>query len=244
MSEFNLEKNPLVQSYYPEPVEAEEAEVIAAEKGSDDSTKLPESITKEEPNTRTPFASFDEAQAAIREGFTGKYSVGGKPYKTEGVSLDSDHPLNTDKVTDEDLMEAELLEMKKFEEEDNLKEQGAVDKYFDQQAKGAFRVGAATTEEQVEGSRPGEREIDTDTFVDRSFQGEGESDEAMDLSEAPTTVVTDKIMDIVDAMPPRTPKANRKEWAMKEFRKRYINADISDEELEVKVDTFLEFANQ
>ena len=51
-------------------------------------------------------------------------------------------------------------------------------------------------------------------------------------------------MDIVDAMPPRTPKANRKEWAIKEFRKRYINADISEEELEVKVDTFLQFANQ
>jgi len=103
-------------------------------------------------------------------------------------------------------------------------------------------MGKGTTEEQVEGSKPGEKEIDTDTFVDRSFQGEG--DGAMDLSKAPTEVVTDKIMDVVDAMPPRTPKAKRKEWAMKEFRKRYSNADISEEELEVKVDTFLEFANQ
>ena len=66
----------------------------------------------------------------------------------------------------------------------------------------------------------------------------------MDLSKASVEVVTDKIMDVVDAMPPRIPKSKRKEWAMKEFRKRYSNADISEEELEVKVDTFLEFANQ
>ena len=99
-----------------------------------------------------------------------------------------------------------------------------------------------STEEQAEGNRPGEKEIDTETFVDRSFQGEG--DEAMDLSKAPTEVVTDKIMDVVDAIPPRTPKKNRKEWAMKEFMKRYSNANITPEELEVKVDTFLEFANQ
>lgn len=234
VTENNMADIGVIKSYYGDkldaPVEAEELPETLVE-------ELPETILEEEPNTRTPFASFDEAQAAIKEGFTGKYSVGGKPYKTEGVSLDSDHPLNTDKVTDEDLMEAELLEMKKFEEEDNLKESGAAEKYFNQQADGLDRMGKGTTEEQVEGSRPGEREIDTDTFVDRSFQGEG--DEAMDLEGASAEIVSEKIFDVVDSVPPRTPKKNRVEWAVKEFKKRYTNALMSDEEIEVRIESLL-----
>ena len=232
MSEFNLDKNPLVQSFYPEATE--EAEVIL-EEGGGNPTKLP-------PESSTVFSSFDEAKAAIDGGFTGKYSVGGKAYKTAEPKYPDNKPagmLSNDAGDELDIEDALAAD---FGEEAKLKESGAVEKVFDQQAEALSTMGKGVSEEQAEGNRPGEKEIDTETFVDRSFQGEG--DEAMDLSEAPTEVVTDKIMDVVDAIPPRTPKKNRKEWAMKEFMKRYSNANITPEELEVKVDTFLEFANQ
>ena len=233
MSEFNLDKNPLVQSFYPEATE--EAEVILEEGGGSGLTKLP-------PESSTVFSSFDEAKAAIDGGFTGKYSVGGKAYKTAEPKYPDNKPagmLSNDAGDELDIEDALAAD---FGEEAKLKESGAVEKVFDQQAEALSTMGKGVSEEQAEGNRPGEKEIDTETFVDRSFQGEG--DEAMDLSEAPTEVVTDKIMDVVDAIPPRTPKKNRKEWAMKEFMKRYSNANITPEELEVKVDTFLEFANQ
>ena len=232
MSEFNLDKNPLVQSFYPEATE--EAEVIL-EEGGGNPPKLP-------PESSTVFSSFDEAKAAIDEGFTGKYSVGGKAYKTAEPKYPDNKPagmLSNDAGDELDIEDALAAD---FGEEAKLKESGAVEKVFDQQAEALSTMGKGVSEEQAEGNRPGEKEIDTETFVDRSFQGEG--DEAMDLSKAPTEVVTDKIMDVVDAIPPRTPKKNRKEWAMKEFMKRYSNANITPEELEVKVDTFLEFANQ
>jgi len=233
MSEFNLDKNPLVQSFYPEATE--EAEVILEEGGGSGLTKLP-------PESSTVFSSFDEAKAAIDGGFTGKYSVGGKAYKTAEPKYPDNKPagmLSNDAGDELDIEDALAAD---FGEEAKLKESGAVEKVFDQQAEALSTMGKGVSEEQAEGNRPGEKEIDTETFVDRSFQGEG--DEAMDLSKAPTEVVTDKIMDVVDAIPPRTPKKNRKEWAMKEFMKRYSNANITPEELEVKVDTFLEFANQ
>jgi len=233
MSEFNLDKNPLVQSFYPEATE-EEAEVIVGE-GGGNPPKLP-------PESSTVFSSFDEAKAAIDGGFTGKYSVGGKAYKTAEPEYPDNKPagmLSNDAGEELDIEDALAAD---FGEEAKLKESGAVEKVFDRQAEALSTMGSATTDEQAEDNRPGEKEIDTETFVDRSFQGEG--DEAMDLSKAPTEVVTDKIMDVVDAIPPRTPKKNRKEWAMKEFMKRYSNANITPEELEVKVDTFLEFANQ
>jgi len=233
MSEFNLDKNPLVQSFYPEATE--EAEVILEEGGGSGLTKLP-------PESSTVFSSFDEAKAAIDGGFTGKYSVGGKAYKTAEPKYPDNKPagmLSNDAGDELDIEDALAAD---FGEEAKLKESGAVEKVFDQQAEALSTMGKGVSEEQAEGNRPGEKEIDTETFVDRSYQGEGE--EAMDLSEAPTEVVTDKIMDVVDAIPPRTPKKNRKEWAMKEFMKRYSNANITPEELEVKVDTFLEFANQ
>ena len=232
MSEFNLDKNPLVQSFYPEATE--EAEVIL-EEGGGNPPKLP-------PESSTVFSSFDEAKAAIDEGFTGKYSVGGKAYKTAEPKYPDNKPagmLSNDAGDELDIEDALAAD---FGEEAKLKESGAVEKVFDKQAEALSTMGKGVSEEQAEGNRPGEKEIDTETFVDRSFQGEG--DEAMDLSKAPTEVVTDKIMDVVDAIPPRTPKKNRKEWAMKEFMKRYSNANITPEELEVKVDTFLEFANQ
>mgnify|MGYP000362391971 FL=1 len=232
MSEFNLDKNPLVQSFYPEATEEDE---VILEEGGSGLTKLP-------PESSTVFSSFDEAKAAIDEGFTGKYSVGGKAYKTAEPKYPNNKPagmLSNDAGDELDIEDALAAD---FGEEAKLKESGAVEKVFDQQAEALSTMGKGVSEEQAEGNRPGEKEIDTETFVDRSFQGEG--DEAMDLSEAPTEVVTDKIMDVVDAIPPRTPKKNRKEWAMKEFMKRYSNANITPEELEVKVDTFLEFANQ
>ena len=234
MTEFNLEKNPLVTSYYPEPVEEETPEEPLK---ADVDMSLPMS------SNATDDAVFEvDSVAAFREakdsGYTGPIKYKGVTYAPKAVE-EPTTMLSNDKGEELDIEDAIAAE---FSEGGNLKEQGAVSDYVDQQMDSLDKMGSATTDEQAEGNRPGEKEIDTDTFVDRSFQGE--SDEAMDLSEAPTTVVTDKIMDIVDAMPPRTPKANRKEWAMKEFRKRYINADISDEELEVKVDTFLEFANQ
>ena len=232
MSEFNLDKNPLVQSFYPEATEEDE---VILEEGGSGLTKLP-------PESSTVFSSFDEAKAAIDGGFTGKYSVGGKAYKTAEPKYPDNKPagmLSNDAGDELDIEDALAAD---FGEEAKLKESGAVEKVFDQQAEALSTMGKGVSEEQAEGNRPGEKEIDTETFVDRSFQGEG--DEAMDLSEAPTEVVTDKIMDVVDAIPPRTPKKNRKEWAMKEFMKRYSNANITPEELEVKVDTFLEFANQ
>ena len=232
MSEFNLDKNPLVQSFYPEATEEDE---VILEEGGSGLTKLP-------PESSTVFSSFDEAKAAIDGGFTGKYSVGGKAYKTAEPKYPDNKPagmLSNDAGDELDIEDALAAD---FGEEAKLKESGAVEKVFDQQAEALSTMGKGVSEEQAEGNRPGEKEIDTETFVDRSFQGEGE--EAMDLSEAPTEVVTDKIMDVVDAIPPRTPKKNRKEWAMKEFMKRYSNANITPEELEVKVDTFLEFANQ
>ena len=232
MSEFNLDKNPLVQSFYPEATEEDE---VILEEGGSGLTKLP-------PESSTVFSSFDEAKAAIDGGFTGKYSVGGKAYKTAEPKYPDNKPagmLSNDAGEELDIEDALAAD---FGEEAKLKESGAVEKVFDQQAEALSTMGKGVSEEQAEGNRPGEKEIDTETFVDRSFQGEG--DEAMDLSEAPTEVVTDKIMDVVDAIPPRTPKKNRKEWAMKEFMKRYSNANITPEELEVKVDTFLEFANQ
>ena len=232
MSEFNLDKNPLVQSFYPEATEEDE---VILEEGGSGLTKLP-------PESSTVFSSFDEAKAAIDEGFTGKYSVGGKAYKTAEPKYPNNKPagmLSNDAGDELDIEDALAAD---FGEEAKLKESGAVEKVFDQQAEALSTMGKGVSEEQAEGNRPGEKEIDTETFVDRSFQGEG--DEAMDLSKAPTEVVTDKIMDVVDAIPPRTPKKNRKEWAMKEFMKRYSNANITPEELEVKVDTFLEFANQ
>ena len=234
MSEFNLEKNPLVISYYPEPVEAE---TIQEPLLGDVDKNLPMS------SNATDDAVFEvDSVEAFREakdsGYTGPIKYKGVTYAPK-VTENKTTMLSNDAGEELDLEDALAAD---YGEGGKLKEAGAVEKVFDQQAEGLSRMGKGTTEEQVEGSKPGEKKIDTDTFVDRSFQGEG--DGAMDLSKAPTEVVTDKIMDVVDAMPPRTPKAKRKEWAMKEFRKRYSNADISEEELEVKVDTFLEFANQ
>ena len=237
VTENNMADIGVIKSYYGDkldaPVVIEEKPVIEPLVSDD----LPMS------SNATDDAVFEvDSVEAFREAKDSGYKG---PIKYKGVTYapkadqESTGMLSNDAGEELDLEDALAAD---FGEGGTLKESGAVEKVFDQQAEGLSNMGKGTTEEQVEGSKPGEKEIDTETFVDRSFQGEG--DEAMDLSKAPAEVVTDKIMDVVDAMPPRTPKAKRKEWAMKEFRKRYLNADISEEELEVKVDTFLEFANQ
>ena len=103
-----------------------------------------------------------------------------------------------------------------YNEDAKLKESNGIEKVFDKQAEALSTMGKGVSEEQAEGNRPGEKEIDLDEFVDSSFKGEGE--EAMDLAEAPSTVVTSKVMDIVDSIPPRTPEKNRKEYRVKDDR--------------------------
>ena len=228
MSEFNLDKNPLVQSFYPEATE--EAEVIVPKEGGGELPKLPA-------DSSTVFSSFDEAKAAIDEGFTGKYSVGGKAYKTAEPEYPNNVPagmLSNDAGEELDIEDAFAAD---FGEGGTLKESGAVEKVFDQQAEGLSNMGKGTTEEQAEGNRPGEKEIDTDTFVGSSFKGEG--DEVMDLEGASAEIVSEKIYDVIDSLPPRTPKKNRVEWAVKEFKKRYTNALMPDDEIELRIRSLL-----
>jgi len=218
-SDYNLSENKIVQSFYGEPVEAEE---------------LPETPVEEPTLAEEGVTSFNtpaEAEAARAEGFSGPAYIGGvygEIPPLEGTMLSNDAGEELDL---EDALAAD------YGEGGNLKEAGPVDKYFDQQADGLDKMGSATTEEQAEGNRPGEKKIDTDTFVDRSFQGEG--DEAMDLEGASAEIVSEKIFDVVDSVPPRTPKKNRVKWAMKEFKKRYTNALMSDEEIEVRIESLL-----
>ena len=238
VDENNMRDIGVIKSYYGDKLDAPvvaEAEPEAIVARVDENLPMSSNATDDAVFEVDSVAAFREAKDS---GYTGPIKYKGVTYAPK-ASETSTTMLSNDAGEELDLEDALAAD---FGEGGKLKESGAVEKVFDQQAEGLSRMGKGTTEEQVEGSKPGEKEIDTETFVDRSFQGEG--DEAMDLSKAPTEVVTDKIMDVVDAMPPRTPKAKRKEWAMKEFRKRYLNADISEEELEVKVDTFLEFANQ
>jgi hypothetical protein len=234
MSEFNLEKNPLVISFYPEPVEKVMVDT-PVEASADPNLPMSSNATDDAVFEVDSVAAFREAKDS---GYTGPIKYKGVTYAPKAAEK-STVVLTNDAGEELDIEDALAAE---FNEEAKLKELNGIEEVFDKQAEALSTMGKSVSDEQAEGNRPGEKEIDTDTFVDRSFKGEG--DGAMDLSEASTEVVTDKIMDVVDAMPPRTPKSKRKEWAMKEFRKRYSNADISEEELEVKVDTFLEFANQ
>jgi hypothetical protein len=188
--------------------------------------------------------SPQEFMKAKDSGYTGPIRYKGKIYdRNESGDSGQEAMLTNDKgeqLSVEDAIAAE------FEEGGNLKEEGAVDKYFAQQAEGIFRPGSATTKEQVEGSRPGEREIDTDTFVDRSFQDKPTAKKPMDLTEANVAIVTDKVNDVVDSIPPRTPKNKRVEWAIKEFNKKYKNASVhmSDEEIEVRITSLVNSVNQ
>jgi hypothetical protein len=234
MSEFNLDKNPLVQSFYPEPVEKVMVDT-PVEASADPNLPMSSNATDDAVFEVDSVAAFREAKDS---GYTGPIKYKGVTYAPKAAEK-STVVLTNDAGEELDIEDALAAE---FNEEAKLKELNGIEEVFDKQAEALSTMGKSVSDEQAEGNRPGEKEIDTDTFVDRSFKGEG--DGAMDLSKASTEVVTDKIMDVVDAMPPRTPKSKRKEWAMKEFRKRYSNADISEEELEVKVDTFLEFANQ
>ena len=226
-SDYNLADNPIVKSFYGEPVEAEELPETPVE-------KLPETPAEEPTLAEEGVTSFNtsaEAEAARAEGFSGPAYIGGvygEIPPLEGTMLSNDAG---EELDIEDALAAD------YGEGGDLKESGAVEQYFDKQADALDKMGSATTEEEVEGSRPGEKEIDTDTFVGSSFKGKG--DEAMDLEGASAEIVQDKIFNVVDSLPPRTTKKNRVEWAVKEFKKRYTNSILSDEEIEVRIKSLL-----
>ena len=252
-SEFNLDKNPLVQSYYGEPVEAE-VTVGGKTGGGTGSGDTQTDLSENSIGNPTVFNSPDDIQKARLKGFSGFVKMGNKVFEVDPYSEEENYPNNvpagmgtTSVVTDEDreelrleAMEKELAEMKKFEEEDNLKEAGAVEKVFDQQAEALSTMGKGVSDEQAEGNRPGEKTIDPDR-VDRSFQGEGTVEEPMDLTEANAIIVSDKVFDVVDSIPPRTPKKNRVKWAMEEFKKRYKNATVhmSEDEIKVRIESLV-----
>jgi len=235
VDENNMRDIGVIKSYYGDILNEKEAVVekpVIKPLVSDD---LPMS------SNATDDAVFEvDSVEAFREAKDSGYKG---PIKYKGVTYapkadqESTVMLTNDKGEElnlEDALEAE------FKEGGTLKESNGLEKVFDKQAEALSTMGKGVSDEQTEGNKPGEKEIDTDTFVDRSFQGEGE--EAMDLSKAPSTVVTSKVMDIVDSIPPRTPKKNRKEYVIKEFKKRYTNVPMSDAELEAAIDTFLQFA--
>ena len=246
-SEYNLDKNTLVQSFYGEPVE--DAVTEGGAEGGAEGGSTP--TLKNSIDNPTLFNSPEDIQEARLKGFSGFVKMGEKVFEVDPYSEEENYPNaepagmgTTPVVTDEDRerlnieeMEAELLAMKEFEEEDNLKESGGIVKVIDKQAEALSTMGKGVSEEQAEGNRPGEKEIDTDTFVDRSFKGEGTVEEPMDLAEANATVVSDKVVDVVDSIPPRTPKKNRVKWAMEEFKKRYKNATVhmSEDEIEIRI---------
>ena len=251
-SDYNLAENPIVKSFYGEPVEAD---LTGGGQGGgtvaivDKDNGLPGS-SESKPAS---FKSAEILEQARSEGFTGFAKVNGEVIKVDPLSNEEEYllasgvdrtPGKTAEEIAEEEMEAELAEMKRFEMGDNLKEEGAVAEYFGKQTDALGKMGSATTDEQAEGNRPGEREIDTEKFVDRSFQGKGE--EVMDLAEANVEIVTAKVEDVVDSIPPRTPKGKRVEWAMKEFKKKYKNANVhmSDEEIEVRIASLVNSVNQ
>lgn len=257
-SDYNLAENPIVKSFYGEPVEAD------LTGGGQDGGQGGGTVAIVDKDNGLPgsseskpasFKSAEILEQARSEGFTGFAKVNGEVIKVDPLSNEEEYllasgvdrtPGKTAEEIAEEEMEAELAEMKKFEMDDNLKEEGAVDKYFGQQADALGSMGKGTTDEQAEGNRPGEREIDTDTFVDRSFQETPTAEKPMDLTEANVEIVTAKVEDVVDSIPPRTPKGKRVEWAIKEFKKKYKNANVhmSDEEIEVRIRSLVNSANQ
>lgn len=234
VTENNMADIGVIKSYYGDKLDAPEViekEPVIEPLVSDD---LPMS------SNATDDAVFEvDSVEAFREakdsGYKGPIRYKGKIYDRDDSQNSGQEPMLSNDAGDElDIEDALAAD---FGEGGTLKESGAVEKVFDQQAEALSTMGKGVSEEQAEGNRPGEKEIDTETFVDRSFQGEG--DEAMDLKGASAEIVSEKIFDVVDSVPPRTPKKNRVEWAVKEFKKRYTNALMSDEEIEVRIESLL-----
>ena len=183
--------------------------------------------------------SPQEFMKAKDSGYTGPIRYKGKIYDRDDSQDSGQEPMLTndkgEQLSLEDAIAAE------YEEGGKLKEEGSVDKYFGQQVEGLSKMGSGTTEEQVEGSKPGEKEIDLDTFQDNSFQDKPTAKKPMDLTGANVEIVDNKVFDVVDSIPPRTPKSKRVEWAITEFNKKYKNANVhmSDEEIEVRIKSYV-----
>jgi hypothetical protein len=250
----NMQDIDLIQSYYGNLLNEKEAVVEQPQKvvGEQPAEVGKTGIVENSFSNPTVFNSTDDIQEARLKGFSGFVKMGDKVFEVDPYSEEENYPNaepagmgTTPVVTDEDrerlnieAMEAELEEMKKFEEGDNLKkDKGAIGNFVDKQAEALSTMGKGVSDEQAEGNRRGEKKIDLDTFVDRSFQGEGTVEEPMDLTKANATVVGDKVFDVVDSIPPRTPKKNRVKWAMEEFKKRYKNATVhmSEDEIEARI---------
>lgn len=188
--------------------------------------------------------SPQEFMKAKDSGYTGPIRYKGKIYdRDESGDSGQEAMLTNDKgeqLSVEDAIAAE------YDEGGKLKEEGAVDKYFGQQVEGLSKMGKGTTEEQVEGSKPGEKKIDLDTFQDNSFQDKPTAKKPMDLTGANVEIVTSKVEDVVDSIPPRTPKGKRVEWAIKEFKKKYKNANVhmGDDEIESRIEFLVNSVNQ
>lgn len=244
VTENNMADIGVIKSYYGDqlsaPVEVEQpAEIVA-----------PDTPAEVVADTREEFESFEAAKVAIENGFTGKYSVGGKAYKTaEPLTNEEEYTkaafLQNDageELDIEDAIEAD------FGEDSKLADEGAISKYASQQSESFLRMGDRlnVSDEQAEGNRPGEREIDTEKFVDRSFQEKPTRKKPMDLTEANVEIVTEKVEDVVDSIPPRTPKGKRVEWAIKEFKKKYKNSSVhmGDDEIEARIEFLVNSVNQ
>jgi len=182
--------------------------------------------------------SPQEFMKAKDSGYTGPIRYKGKIYDRDDSQDSGQEPMLTndkgEQLSLEDAIAAE------YEEGGKLKEdKGAFVDYVTQQVDG---VGInKVTDEQVEGSRPGEKTIDLDKFQDNSFQDKPTAKKPMDLTGANVEIVDNKVFDVVDSIPPRTPKSKRVEWAIKEFNKKYKNANVhmSDEEIEVRIKSYV-----
>ncbi len=176
-----------------------------------------------------------EFMKAKDSGYTGPIRYNGKIYDRDDSQDSGQEAMLTndkgDQLSLEDAIAAE------FEEGGTLKESNALEKVFDKQAEALSTMGKGVSDEQTEGNKPGEKEIDLDTFVDNSFQDEPTAKKPMDLTKANATIVSDKVFDVVDSIPPRTPKKNRVKWAIEEFNKKYKNATVhmSQDEIEARI---------
>lgn len=188
--------------------------------------------------------SPQEFMKAKDSGYTGPIRYKGKVYdRDDSQDSGQEAMLTNDKgeqLSVEDAIAAD------FNEDSKLAEKGAVDKYFAQQSRILGDDDGTVTAESTEGFRPGQKKIDTETFVDRSFQGEPTAKKPMDLTEANVEIVTSKVEDVVDSIPPRTPKSKRVEWAIKEFKKKYKNSSVhmGDDEIEVRIRSLVNSVNQ
>jgi hypothetical protein len=237
VDENNMRDIGVIKSYYGDMLKEKEAVVEQPPIEPLVSEDLPMSSNATDDavfEAKTP----QEFRDAKESGYTGPIKYKGKVYD-RNVEEDGEEPMLTNAKGERRTLEDAIAD--EYNEDSKLKEQGPVSDYIDQQMESLDKMGSGTTDEQAEGSRPGEKKIDLDTFVDRSFKGEGTVEEPMDLTKANATVVSDKVFDVVDSIPPRTPKKNRVKWAIEEFKKRYKNATVhmSEDEIEARIESLV-----